>query len=160
MSKIIVLYSCLLCAFLFFFSCHHKILTGVFDCKVLNKNQNQTWYEAGYEKYRIDSTTLQPCAAKLKDLEYLVFLGTWCSDSREHAPAFFKIADSLNLPVSKLIFLDRQKKGGKGLETQYQIEYVPTFIVLNKNGNEIGRIVETPAVSLEADLCKIISEYN
>jgi hypothetical protein len=48
------------------------------------------------------------------------------------------------------------KKQASGLDiTAYDIERVPTFIIY-KEGKEIGRIIETPVQSLEADLQKIL----
>ena len=52
--------------------------------------------------------------------------------------------------------MDRDKKSGEGIEKQYKIERVPTFIVL-KNGVEVGRVVESVENSIEADLAAIFN---
>lgn len=58
-------------------------------------------------------------------------------------------------PKITLVLVDRSKKSGKGIEAPYNIEYVPTFIVL-RNQKEIGRIVESVSKSMEADLLEIL----
>jgi hypothetical protein len=90
-------------------------------------------------------------------LHFVVMMGTWCSDSRKHVPAFFSLMDALHIPDKhiELIGVDRQKRSGNVDVTPLHIEYVPTFIVFYK-GKEIGRIVETPKVSLEKDLLQLL----
>lgn len=85
-------------------------------------------------------------------------MGTWCSDSREQIPAFYKILDELNYPSDKvtLICVDRKKKGLSNEADGLNIELVPT-IIFYRNGEEIGRIIETPQESLEKDLLGIIN---
>ena len=39
-----------------------------------------------------------------------------------------------------------------------KIQFVPTFIVLNQQGDEIGRVTETPKQSIEADLSQILNQ--
>jgi hypothetical protein len=49
---------------------------------------------------------------------------------------------------------DSQDRGKK-----FKIKKTPTFIIL-RNQVEIGRIVERPEISLEADLLKILETIN
>jgi thiol-disulfide isomerase/thioredoxin len=89
-------------------------------------------------------------------------MGTWCSDSRREVPRFLKLLDVLNFNSSaglKIICVDDNKKG-KGDEVDgLNIELVPTFI-LSQKGKEIGRIIESPKLTLEKDLLGIISAEN
>ena len=39
-----------------------------------------------------------------------------------------------------------------------QIKFVPTFIVSDNAGKELGRIVENPSKTLEEDLIKLINQ--
>jgi thiol-disulfide isomerase/thioredoxin len=91
------------------------------------------------------------------NLEILVFLGTWCGDSRREVPIFLKTAKAAGLKATswKLYGVDVAKKMEGGLIEQYQIKRVPTFIVL-RDGKEIGRIVEYTKVSMEADLIEVL----
>lgn len=92
------------------------------------------------------------------DVDFLVFLGFWCSDSHREVPRFLKIADESGIPARRItiIALDRKKTSPDGLERQYGIERVPTFVALKK-GKEIGRIVESPRTTLEGDLLTILA---
>lgn len=91
-------------------------------------------------------------------VDFLVFFGTWCGDSRREVPHFLKIADQCGIasPRIRLYGLDRSKKSKDGLSERYHIEKVPTFIFL-KNGGEVGRITEVPTGTLEADMLSILA---
>ena len=54
------------------------------------------------------------------------------------------MADKSNYPPNKiyLIGVDRAKTTIQQLHTKYKITNVPTFIILNNAGKEIGRVVE------------------
>jgi thiol-disulfide isomerase/thioredoxin len=82
----------------------------------------------------------------------------WCGDSKRELPRFLKIADEAGFPPARITLysLDRTKKSPDGMTARYGIEYVPTFIVL-KDGAEVGRITESPKVSVEADLLTILA---
>jgi thiol-disulfide isomerase/thioredoxin len=83
-------------------------------------------------------------------------MGTWCSDSKEQIPAFYKILDELNCDSNSitLINVDRNKKGLSNEIKKLNIELIPT-IIFYKQRKKIGRIIETPYESLEKDLINI-----
>jgi thiol-disulfide isomerase/thioredoxin len=83
-------------------------------------------------------------------------MGTWCSDSKEQIPAFYKILDELNCDSNSitLINVDRNKKGLSNEIKKLNIELIPT-IIFYKQRKKIGRIIETPYKSLEKDLINI-----
>jgi hypothetical protein len=72
-------------------------------------------------------------------------------------PQFLKILDLSEFEQIKLkiINVDRKKKSPTHEEKNKNIEFVPTFI-LNRDGIEIGRIVEFPIITLESDLLNIL----
>ena len=84
-------------------------------------------------------------------------MGTWCSDSRENVPSFFKLIDYLNIKDKNidLIGLDVNKENPNGDEITYEIINVPTFIFYKKD-KEINRIVEITLESFEKDILKIL----
>ena len=88
-------------------------------------------------------------------------MGTWCSDSRREVPRFFKILDAVNYPSDKvaIICVDEDKKTRGNELTGLKIELVPTLIFY-KNGNELGRIVESPNDTLEKDIIKILTAHS
>ncbi len=92
------------------------------------------------------------------ELKVEVVLGTWCGDSRREVPRFIKIQQMLGddrMPVA-FMGVDRSKQHPSDVAEGRDIQRVPTFIVLHE-GREIGRIIETPKVSIEADLAAILA---
>ena len=84
-------------------------------------------------------------------------MGTWCSDSIDFVPGFFKLMDHIKFRKRniELIGLDVDKKNPNEDELKYEIINVPTFIFYN-NDEEINRIVELTIESLEKDILKIL----
>lgn len=117
---------------------------------------NNTWTEE-YNDYQPDFETLDSLEGKLDSINIKIVFRSTCSDSREQLPRLFKILNELNYNVNSitLIGVNREKKGLSNEAEGLDIEFVPT-IIFYKDGNEIGRIVETPAESLEKDLLKIL----
>lgn len=115
------------------------------------------WFNSVYDMYEVDSASAEILKDKLKDVNITIVMGTWCSDSRREVPKLFKILDQLKFPSDKIsiITVGRDRKG-RGSETDnLKIELVPT-IIFYRNGSEIGRIVESPKISLEKDMLKIL----
>jgi len=117
------------------------------------------------EDYNIEYPAYQPVDSIVKQLKNLIgslncviVLGTWCGDSKEQVPRFFKIIDQTGVSFNKLQLycVDRQKEvPGMEIKTTYNIEKVPTFIFY-RDDIEIGRIIETPKTTLEKDMLDII----
>ncbi|MDZ7335079.1 MAG: thioredoxin family protein [candidate division KSB1 bacterium] len=118
---------------------------------------NLAAYRSGKVAYQPDPEALSALRSLGSDIQILVFLGTWCPDSEREVPRFLKIMElTKGGPISyQLIGLDRSKRDAFGLAEKYQIEFVPTFVVIQQD-EEIGRIVESATVSLEQDLLEII----
>ena len=136
-----------------------EILLGIGNKDGLTTAPFNDWFQLEYNSYEIDKETLDKLDRnKFKTLEVEIIMGTWCSDSRREIPRFYKISDYLELD-SEIIFLvgvNKEKKAGRIPISRFEIELVPTFIFYN-DGNEIGRIIESPEGSLEIDMLKIIS---
>ena len=118
---------------------------------------NDTW-ATEYNNYQPDFETLDSLEGKLDNIIITIVFRSTCSDSKEQLPRLFKILNELNCDVNSitLIGVDREKQGLSNETEGLEIELVPT-IIFYKDGSEIGRIVETPAESLEKDLLKILS---
>ena len=137
-----------------------KFLVGKITKERLAQSPYKAWYTSNYDRYKVN----QPIIKKLKDTlahyQILIFLGTWCSDSKREVPRFIKILDAAAHPTKnlKIIALDRRKghykKSPDGEEWGLQILRVPTFIFY-KNGREQHRIIESPNKSLEEDMLQI-----
>lgn len=116
-------------------------------------------YDTNYENYKVDSAAIPQLTKLLKGKKIKVVLGTWCGDSKFQVPHFLKIADALNVKEENMEFIavDGAKKAENGLIDDLNIQRVPTFVVTDKKGKEIGRIIESPKKSLELDLIEILT---
>ena len=116
------------------------------------------WFAEGYSDYSPNVDAVRGIGAMWGDTRVLIVLGTWCGDSKREGPRFFKIVDQAGLPAAsiELYGVDRKKEGTDATPSTNGIEKVPTFIFL-RDGREIGRIVESPAKSLEQDMLEILS---
>ena len=116
-------------------------------------------YAVEYPAYVPDSLTLDSIKPLVKERKITIVLGTWCGDSKLQVPRFFKIMDALQVSEKNItiICVDGHKKAENGLIEPLKIERVPTFIVYQKD-QEIGRIIESPKISLEKDLLLILGE--
>lgn len=141
-----------------------EIMLGKCDDGFLKKGIFGESYSSEYPVYITNNQIIKQIIDLLNqsktEYEVVVILGTWCGDSKEQVPRFMKVMDSLNTPflsVRAYVCVDRTKSAPNFSVEEYKIEKVPTFIFY-KNQTEIGRIVETPMVSLEADILKILQK--
>ena len=114
-------------------------------------------YKAEYPIYHADEATMKQLAGKLNDIKVTLVMATWCGDSKEWVPRFYKIMDELNYDYKNLtlICVDRSKKAqGTGVD-ELKIELVPTFIFY-RNEVELGRIIEVPGDLMEKEILKIL----
>ncbi|MCK5168315.1 MAG: thioredoxin family protein, partial [Bacteroidales bacterium] len=112
-----------------------------------------------YDNYSVDEETLKLIDLELiPELEIFIILGTWCSDSQREVPRFLKITEFLNLQSGQLVIIgvDKNKEADEIPIIRMNIELVPTFIFYFE-GEEIGRIIESPKETLEKDMLNIIS---
>jgi len=116
-------------------------------------------FRAEYPLYKPDESIMKQLASKLNDVTITVVMATWCSDSKEWVPRFYKIMDAIDLPYKNLtlICVDRTKKAPGTNVYELVVDLVPTFIFYRKN-IELGRIIEVPADVMEKEILKILSK--
>lgn len=116
-------------------------------------------YKAEYSLYHADTETMKQLAEKLKDIKITLVMATWCGDSKEWVPRFYKIMDELKFDYNNLtlICVDHSKKAPGTNVDELNAELVPTFIFY-RNKAELGRIIETPGDLLEKEMLKIVSK--
>lgn len=115
------------------------------------------WFNAELSNYEVKSELLNKQILNTEGVSVITVLGTWCGDSRREVPRFVKILKEINFPDDQIKFIcvDRTKDAFFMDITEMDIKLVPTFIII-RDGAEIGRIIETPIVSLEQDLIDIL----
>ena len=87
-----------------------------------------------------------------------IYLGAWCPDCRQRVSAYLKIMDMVRNPMIRTTYTGLPRdRAARGPYTEGKnIERIPTFIVFLRD-QEIGRIIETPALSVEEDLWNILA---
>ena len=134
------------------------MLLGKITIEELQQEPFNEWYQMESDGYEVD-TELTNAISDPGQYTYEVFLGTWCGDSRREVPRMEKIFSKMGIDMSNVLIvtLDRDKVSPGGEQEGKDIRYVPTLIV-SKDNQEIGRIVESPSsetATLESDLFEI-----
>ena len=136
-------------------------LLGKADRSGLELDEFQEWFAPGYESYSPDAAVMDGLKPLVKNVEIILFMGTWCEDSHRDVPHLYKILDLLDFDESKLeVFaMSEEKTTPQGYENDKDIRQVPT-IIFYKEGEELGRIVEYSIRTLEQDMLDILSGKN
>ena len=136
-----------------------EMLLGEFTQADLEKSPHSSWFIPGYENYKPKKEALKTIEKNIHDYEILMFMGTWCGDSRYEIPKFFKLLDEVDFDRKNLknIAVNRAKKAPGDLDEEYKIHRVPTIIFM-KDGKEVNRFVEYSVESLEEDIAEIVEE--
>jgi len=127
---------------------------GVIDAKTLHANYEHFADEyADYDVKEADVTLLQKIDSPIT---ITALFGTWCHDSMREVPRLNKLLTAANNSniTTTLIAVDRNKT----IDESYKLQYTPTIIVYRDN-NEIGRIIETPTKSIAQDIADIVSNH-
>jgi hypothetical protein len=111
------------------------------------------------ESYQPDGAVVKMLQAWQPETLITVALATWCPDSKRNVPRMLKALEAAANPHLhvKLIGIGRKLHEPAEVIKQQKIVRVPTVIV-ERNGVELGRIVENPtSKSMEEDLIAIIN---
>lgn len=136
----------------------NMILIGECDRNAFTMQPFQEWYDPEYEEYTPEQAVVEKVKKNIRDaLRIKIVMGTWCSDSQREVPRFYRILDEAGIPDEKveLISVNREKLVPGMDISALKIERVPTFIFYD-GIKELGRIIETPAKTLEKDLLRIL----
>lgn len=126
-----------------------------------NDTSKTAWFQTEFMAYKPEVTEAQKKILTTRDFQVVIILGTWCSDSRTQVPRLYKVFYALGLnPPITLITTDKNKKVIEPGFVHITAKYVPYFIIRDKNGKDIGEIIETPKKTLEADLAAILKKIR
>jgi hypothetical protein len=119
------------------------VFKGILSDSILQNEPSFKWYKTGMDGYTPSQDNISLLQQADSSLNFIVFGGTWCDDTQFILPRFMKWLHAASFPPGSLTLLgvDRDKKTTGNLSAAFQITRVPTIIVF-KNGNETGRIVE------------------
>lgn len=137
---------------------NEKIMIGKASKSDLEKSPFDIWFSEGFNEYKPNEEVINQLKDKVTNITVTIFMGTWCEDSQNHVPDFYKVLEACQFKDRgiTLIAMDRNKTTPALFEKGLNIKNVPTFIFYEK-GIEINRIVESPKISLEQDMLDILS---
>jgi thiol-disulfide isomerase/thioredoxin len=122
---------------------HRKVLRGLITRADIENDTAFSWFKQNYNLGRPDASAVAAFKQHGGNFHVLIFGGTWCPDTQNLLPQFYRLADAAGFADSSitLIGVDNDKTTLDNLNTTFHLVNVPTFIVL-KDGKEVGRVVE------------------
>ena len=138
-----------------------EIVSGKTTLDELLMTDHKKWFDKNYHEYQPDMNVIQSLPDS-ENISIKIVGGTWCSDTKTYLPVFYKVIDlwQFNHQRIEMIFVDRSKTIKLKNFKKLLITHVPTFIIYNAKGKELGRIVETPSVTIEKDLFQILNHHK
>jgi len=143
-------------------SIHRDVMIG--PCNRMGLKTNSLFASAfnyEYQHYTPNTQIVNQLKKNINKTRITIVFGSWCGDSRMQVGRFYKILDEAGYKQKymKVFAVNRELKAPGTKVSSLKIRRIPTFIIYHK-GKEIGRIVERPKVSLEADLEKILNKIH
>ena len=120
-----------------------KIERGLLKRSDIESDTSFKWFQQNYNLGTADASAIDAFQKNRDSFKIVVFFGTWCEDSQNLVPAFYRLVDKsgYNNDNITLVGVDRSKTTLDDLNQAFHITRVPTFIVM-KDGKEAGRVVE------------------
>ncbi|MEG2310755.1 MAG: thioredoxin family protein [Clostridia bacterium] len=103
------------------------LVCTVFILKQIQKKDSQTWKKLGYEKTEVQNN----------ELKIYQFAMDYCDACSKVAPIYDKIKSIYSDKID-FEYIDVNLK--PNLANKYNINIVPTFVIINKKGEPISRI--------------------
>lgn len=109
------------------------------------------------EEYQTDEIKVAKIKKLLPKYRMVVFVGTWCEDTQELLPQLYRtlLDASFDFNALEMYGVNRAKKGLNSEHQIYNIERVPTIIIMDRF-KEVGRIIESVDSSIEQALLDIL----
>jgi hypothetical protein len=138
--------------------------TGKINRSIFFNKTNKEVYEPEYERYSPDAEAIKFLKTKKGKFQIKMVMGFWCDDSKLHVPQLIKTLDEAKWDTEdneqlKIFGVDKNKEAGFEGFKSLNIVKVPTIIVYY-NDREIGRMEETPKITVEQDLVNIMKSIE
>ncbi|MFV2072838.1 MAG: peptidylprolyl isomerase [Thermoanaerobaculales bacterium] len=124
-------------------------------------------WEAERAAYIPDPGSVEILRSAEGQYRVITVLGTWCSDSKREAPRLERVLEELGGERFSVRYLgvDRSKRVTDpefppGLLPDRTADRVPTVIVLDADGQELGRVVETAERPIEELLVEFLTVFE
>lgn len=124
----------------------NEMLIGCCTREALSREPFAAWFNNNYFNYAVDTSLIVSLKEKMDRKQFLIFMGTWCGDSKREVPRMLKILDYCGVKPEqvKIIMVSNAdslyKQSPNHEEKGLNIIKVPTLIVY-ENTTEINRVV-------------------
>jgi thiol-disulfide isomerase/thioredoxin len=139
-----------------------KVLKGLLARADIENDTSFKWFKENMKLGQADVAALSAFGKNSSKFQIVVFARTWCDDSQNLLPVFYRLVEKSGYPDSSitLIGVDRPKTTLYNLHNAFHITDIPTFIVM-KDGKEIGRVVEYGKYGqIDKELGEIVSSIQ
>jgi thiol-disulfide isomerase/thioredoxin len=132
-------------------------LRGLLKFEDILNETTYTWMQKGMESYEPNKAIVERLRKVLPTYRFVVFIGTWCGDTQELLPQYYKTMKlaGFDFNALQLYGVNRNKEAINIESKLYNITKVPTIIIMERF-REVGRITETVNKSIEEDLLNIM----
>lgn len=140
-----------------------EILIDEVNKAALQEPPYSGWFTSSYNSYQPKADVIEELKKPLQKYDVVAFFGSWCGDSKRGVPKVYKVLDQAGYNLNRLKIVavgrsgDLYKKSPSHQEEGLNIKRVPTYIFFDKNGEEVGRVVESPIQTWEEDMLKIVT---
>ena len=104
-------------------------------------------------EYKLDAAVIKELKKKAKDYTIIVFSAEWCPDCVRNVPVLDLIAEATGIEVRVFGHIMRDAKSNTRKWAvppsppevdEFNVPKIPLIVVLNKDGEKAGEIVENP----------------
>src|SRR5699024_2929538 len=117
-----------------------KILVGKLNLQLLANDSAFSWFYTGVNDYNPNQEWVKYIKYYRDSFSVVVFAGTWERNSQKLIPLFYRTMMAAGYPLSNIQIygVDEQLHSLHSEAKKYKIEKLPTIIVLDKAGEELG----------------------
>lgn len=136
-----------------------KMLVGDLNMELLANDPDFGWFYKGINSYEPDKDWTDYLKYYRDSFQVIAFVGTWQGESRELLPKFYRSLMAAGYPLNKirLIGVDENFKSLGDEVEQYNVQYIPSFIILDEMGKILGIVKgEHTENSIEANLVSVL----
>lgn len=135
------------------------ILRGKMSFRDIQDETTNAWFYKGASAYEPKDEAIRTLRGVSAPYRFVVFLGTWCEDTQDLLPKFYKMLNQANIDLNavELYGVDRNKESLNLEHVFYNVKKVPTFIVMHQH-REVGRLIESVNLSIEEDLAAMMEK--
>ncbi len=135
----------------------NTVYVGKGNEQVFYDHEDLYWFRSGVDDYKPNTDTIEDLKKWKNDIYFIVFAGTWCDDTKELLPKFYRMATDAGFTRKEvtLYLVDKDKKSADGAAQLLHIDKVPTILVF-RSGRMIGRIEETVSKPIEQEVLDLV----